>query len=280
MFSIAEIFYLVFSQLAVGGFVTMLLIPKGLVGANFYRLMGSIYLLVSGLARCANLYLSQQPVTFFNFFGFWHDTESVLVISFVLLIFAYTLSWWFKSSLLTQILFYSGILCGIVWIVFSALPHFKNVQFPDATFILPFQFLVSAVLLGAVHSGMWFGHWYLVIPDLPVHYLRRFNTVLLWTLVVTISLFCINMFFRSQTENVAPFNFHYQLIFWMRLGIGFGGTLVLYFISWDCLREKSVAKDEVGATRAATGFLFIAIITVFLGEFCSRYLFLSMRFIF
>ena len=258
----------------------MLLIPKGLVGANFYRLMGSIYLLVSGLARCANLYLSQQPVTFFNFFGFWHDTESVLVISFVLLIFAYTLSWWFKSSLLTQILFYSGILCGIVWIVFSALPHFKNVQFPDATFILPFQFLVSAVLLGAVHSGMWFGHWYLVIPDLPVHYLRRFNTVLLWTLVVTISLFCVNIFFWSQAEEVVPFNFHYQLIFWMRLGIGFGGTLLLYFISWDCLRPKSVAKDEIGATRAATGFLFIAIITVFLGEFCSRYLFLSMRFIF
>ncbi len=280
MFSIAEIFYLVFSQLAVGGFVTMLLIPKGLVGANFYRLMGGIYLLVCGLARCANLYIHEQPVTFVNFFGFWQDTEAILVISFVLIIFAYTLSWWFKSSILTQILFYGGILCGSIWIVFSAFPHFKNVQFPGETFLFPFQFLVSAILLGTVHTGMWFGHWYLVTPELPVHYLRRFNTVLLCTLIVSISLFCINMFFRSQAKEVVPFNFHYQLIFWMRLGIGFGGTLLLYFISWDCLRPKSVAKDEVGATRAATGFLFIAIITVFLGEFCSRYLFLSMQFLF
>lgn len=258
----------------------MLLIPKGLVGANFYRLMGGIYLLVSGLARCANLYLHEQPVTFINFFRFWHDTEAVLVISFVLIIFAYTLSWWFKSSLLTDILFFFGILCGSVWILFSAMSYFQIVQFPGGQFILPFQFLVSTVLLGAVHTGMWFGHWYLVTPELPVHYLRRFNTVLLCTLIATISLFCLNMFFRSQAKDVVPFNFHYQLIFWMRLGIGFGGTLVLYFISWDCLREKSVAKDEVGATRAATGFLFIAIITVFLGEFCSRYLFLSMQFLF
>lgn len=277
---LVQIFYLVFSQLAVGGLAVMLLIPKGLVGANFYRLMGGIYLLVSGLARCANLHLNEQSITFLSFFGFWQDTEAVLVISFVLIIFAYTLSWWFKSSVLTQILFYSGVLCGVIWIVVSALPYLKDVQFPGETFLLPFQFLVSAVLLGAVHTGMWFGHWYLVTPELPVHYLRRFNTVLLGTLVVTISLFCINMFFRSQAEDAVPFNFHYQLIFWMRLGIGFGGTLILYFISWDCLRPKSVAKDEVGATRAATGFLFIAIITVLLGEFCSRYLFLSMQFIF
>ncbi len=258
----------------------MLLIPKGLVGANFYRLMGGIYLLAGGLARCANLYLHEQPVTFSSFFGFWQDAEAVLVISFVLIIFAYTLSWWFKSSLLTDILFFLGILCGSVWILFSATSYFQIAQFPGGQFILTFQFLISAVLLGAVHTGMWFGHWYLVTPELPVHYLRRFNTVLLCALIGTISLFCVNMFFRSQAEDIVPFNFHYQLIFWMRLGIGFGGTLVLYFISWDCLREKSVAKDEVGATRAATGFLFIAIITVFLGEFCSRYLFLSTQFLF
>ncbi len=258
----------------------MLLIPKGLVGANFYRLMGGIYLLVSGLARCANLYLKEQPITFSTFFGFWQDTEAILVIGFVLLIFAYTLSWWFKSSIFTDILFFLGILCGSVWIFFSAFAYFEVIQFPGGKFLLIFQFLVASLLLGTVHTGMWFGHWYLVTPELPVHYLRRFNTALLCTLFIIISLFCINMFFRSQAEDVVPFNFHYQLIFWMRLGIGFGGTLLLYFISWDCLRPKSVAKDEVGATRAATGFLFIAIITAFLGEFCSRYLFLSMRFIF
>ena len=180
MFSILDIFYLVFSQLAVGGFILLCLVPKALVGANFYRLMGSIYLFVSGLSRCADLALHRQPVTFLNFFGFWQNPESILVISFVLLVLIYTLSWWFKVPLLTQFFFFAGVICGIAWIILSTQRYFQIVRLPGEVFLLPLQFLTAAVLLGTVHSGMWFGHWYLVTPDLPVIYLKRFNTVLLW----------------------------------------------------------------------------------------------------
>ena len=280
MFSILDIFYLVFSQLAVGGFALLLLVPKRLVGVNFYRLMGSIYLLVSGLSRCADLALHRQPVTFLNFFGFWQNPESVLVISFVLIVFVYTLSWWFKVPLLTQLLFFGGIICGATWVVLTAQRYFQIVQLPGEMLLLPLQFLTASVLLGAVHSGMWFGHWYLVTPDLPVIYLKRFNSVLFYTLLSMVLLLCLNIFFRQQSTDVVSFNLFYQIIFGMRLLIGIGGTLLLYFITWDCLRPKSVALDVLGATRAATGFLFIAIITVFLGEFCSRFLLLEMRFIF
>ena len=280
MFSIVDIFYLVFSQLAVGGFALLLLVPKGLVGANFYRLMGCIYLLVSGLSRCANLAIHQQPVTFRNFFGSWQNPESISVICFVLILLAYTLSWWFKTPLLTRFLFFSGLIFGVAWLTLSAQRYLQIVQLPGEMFLLPFQFLTAAVLLGAVHSGMWFGHWYLVVPDLPVIYLKRFNTVLLCTLLGIALLLCLNLFFRQQSTDAFPFNLFYQIIFSMRVLIGIGGTLFLYFITWDCLRPKSVARDVLGATRAATGFLFIAIITVFLGEFCSRFLLMEMRFIF
>lgn len=280
MFSILDIFYIVFSQLAVGGFVLLILVPKALVGANFYRLMGCIYLLVSGLSRCADLALHQQPVTFLNFFGFWQNPESILVISFVLLVLVYTLSWWFKRPLLTQTLFIGGSICGAAWLVFSAQRYFQIVELPGEIILLPLQFLTAAALLGTVHSGMWFGHWYLVTPDLPVVYLKRFNTLLLCTLSGVTLLLCLSIFFRQQSADVVPFNLFYQIIFAMRLLIGIAGTLLLYFITWDCLRPKSVARDVLGATRAATGFLFIAIITVFLGEFCSRFLLLEMRCIF
>lgn len=280
MFSILDIFYLVFSQLAVGGLVLLILVPKALVGANFYRLMGGIYLLISGLSRCADLALHQQPVTFLNFFGFWQNLESSLVISFVLLVCVYTLSWWFKRPMLTQILFICGSICGAAWIVLTTQRYFQIIELPGETVLLPLQFLTAAALLGAVHTGMWFGHWYLVTPDLPVIYFKRFNTVLLLALSGVTMLLCLNLFFRQQSIDVVPFNFFYQIIFGMRLLIGIAGTLLLYFITWDCLRPKSVARDVLGATRAATGFLFIAIITVFLGEFCSRFLLLEMRFIF
>lgn len=280
MFSIIDVFYLVFSQLAVGGFVLLFLVPKELVGANFYRLMGGIYLFVSGLSRCANLALYQQPVTFSNFFGYWQNSESISVISFFLIVFVYTLLWWFKMPLLTQIFFFGGVISGVTSIVLSAQRYLQVVQIPGEMFLLPLQFLTAAALLGAVHTGMWFGHWYLVMPDLPVNYLKRFNTGLLYTLLGMTLLLCLNLFFRHQSTDIVPFNLFYQIIFSMRFLIGIGGTLFLYFITWDCLRPKSVARDELGATRAATGFLFIAIITVFLGEFCSRLLFLEMRFIF
>lgn len=280
MFSILDVFYLVFSQLAVGGFALLFLVPKGLVGANFYRLMGSIYVFVSVLSRCAELTLHRQPVTFLHFFGFWENPESVLVISFVFILFIYTLSWWFKIPLLTQILFFLGVICGAAWIILSAQRYYQIIQLPGEMLLLPFQFLIASVLLGAVHSGMWFGHWYLVTPDLPVNFLKRFNTVLFWTLLGMIVLLCLNIFFRQRSTDVVAFNLFYQIIFGMRVLIGIAGTLLLYFITWDCLRPKSVARDVLGATRAATGFLFIAIITVFLGEFCSRFLLLEMRFIF
>ena len=280
MFSIVDVFYLVFSQLAVGGFLLLFLVPKTLVGANFYRLMGCIYLLVSGLSRCANLAIHQQPVTFRNFFAFRQNAESILVICFFLIILIYTLSWWFKTPRLTQFLFFFGLILGIIWIVFSSQRYLQIVQVPTAAFLLPLQFLMAAVLLGAVHSGMWFGHWYLVTPNLPVTYLKRFNTVLLWTLLGMALSLCLNLFLRQQSTDTISFNLFYQIILSMRILIGIGGTLFLYFITWDCLRPKSVARDELGATRAATGFLFIAIITVLLGEFCSRLLLLEMRFIF
>lgn len=250
------------------------------MGANFYRLMGSIYLLVGGLSRCANLALHQQPVTFRNFFGSWQNPESISVICFVLIVLIYTLSWWFKTPLLTQLCFFSGLISGVVWLILSAQRYFQVIQLPGEMFLLPLQFLTAAALLGAVHSGMWFGHWYLVVPDLPVVYLKRFNTVLLCTLSGVALLLCLNLFFRQQATDIVSFNLFYQIIFSMRVLIGIVGTLFLYFITWDCLRPKSVARDVLGATRAATGFLFIAIITVLLGEFCSRLLFLEMRFIF
>lgn len=279
MFSISEIFYIVFTQLSVGGFIVLILIPKGVVGANFYRLMGGIYLLVVGLARCANLYLHHQAVTVKNFFFYWEDIEAILIIVFFLLLFTYTLSWWFKHSIIRLLLFVAVSISGCGLIIITALTYINQGQFPGVQFIIPFQFLVSAILLGIVHTGMWFGHWYLVTPELPVHLLRRYNTTLLVVLMVSIVLFCLSLFFRSQTANTVPFNFHFKMIFYMRLGLGFAATLLIYFITWDCLRPRSVERDEVGATRAATGFLFIAIITVLMGEFCSRFLFLTMKYI-
>ena len=273
------IFYIVFSQLAVGGLALLLIIPKDLVGRGFYRLMGLIYLLVMVFARCANLAINGNSVTFSNFFLTWQGYDSVFVLIFFVLLLLYTISLWLKQAMINRLLLIMGAICGVIWIVYSAQSYETSSELPASKLLLAAQFLVSAVLLGSVNSGMWFGHWYLVTPNLPVIHLKRFNQIFLVSLLLSIVFFVLNVFLRGQAADVSPLNFFHQVAFWLRILIGFGGSALLYIIIWDCLRDKSTQRDVVGATRAATGFLYIAMLTVFIGEFCGRLLLLEVRFI-
>ena len=273
------IFYIVFSQLAVGGLALLLVIPKDLVGRGFYRLMALIYLLVMVFARCAHLAINGNSVSFSNFFLSWQGYDSIFVLVFCGLLLLYTISLWLKQSLINRTLLIMGAICGVIWTVYTAQSYGELIDLPASKFLLSAQFLVSAVLLGSVNSGMWFGHWYLVTPNLPVIHLKRFNQIFLVSLFLSIAFFGLNVFLRWQAAEVSPFNFFHQIAFWLRLLIGFGGSALLYIIIWDCLRDKSTQRDVVGATRAATGFLYIAMLTVFIGEFCGRLLLLEVRYI-
>ena len=273
------IFYIVFSQLAVGGLALLLLIPKDLVGRGFYRLMALIYLLVMICARCAHLAINGNAVNLGNFFLAWGGNDAVFVLIFSALLLLYTVSLWMKQSLINRLLLIAGTICGVVWVIYSAQSYETSTALPASRLLLSAQFLISAVLLGSVNSGMWFGHWYLVTPNLPVIHLKRFNQIFLISLLLSIAFFSLNVFLRWQAVAVSPFNFFHQVAFWLRLLIGFGGSALLYIIIWDCLRDKSTQRDVVGATRAATGFLYIAMLTVFIGEFCGRLLLLEVRFI-
>ena len=273
------IFYIVFSQLAVGGLALLLLIPKDLVGHGFYRLMALIYLLVMVFARCANLAISGKSISFSNFFLAWQGHDSIFVLVFSALLLLYTITLWLKQSPINRLLLIAGTICGVIWTVYSAQSYGELIDIPAGRLLLSAQFVVSAVLLGSVNSGMWFGHWYLVTPNLPVIHLKRFNQIFLVSLILSISFFILNVCLRWQAAEVNPLNFFHQVAFWLRILIGFGGSVLLYIIIWDCLRDKSIQRDVVGATRAATGFLYIAMLTVFIGEFCGRLLLLEVRFI-
>lgn len=275
---LTPIFYLVFSQLAIGGFALLLLVPKGLVGRGFYRLMGGIYLLAIIFARCAILPISGQSVNWQSFFLAWDGRDVLFTLVLFLILLSYTVSLWLKTEFLNRVLKFAGVIVGIIWIASSAQSFLPQSNLPAGRFLLPLQFLVSAVLLGAVNSGMWFGHWYLVTPDLSVVHLRRFNQIFLIALLLSTSLFALNSAVGVESPVRLPRNFFLQIVLGMRVLIGICGSFLLYVIVWYCLRVKAVEQDAVGATRAATGFLYVAMITVFIGECCGRFLFLETKY--
>ena len=247
------IFYIVFSQLAVGGLALLLIIPKDLVGRGFYRLMGLIYLLVMVFARCANLAINSNSISFSNFFLAWEGHDSVFVLGFCVLLLLYTISLWLKQALINRFLLIVGAVCGVIWTIYSAQSYGELIDVPAGKFLLPAQFLISAILLGSVNSGMWFGHWYLVTPNLPVIHLKRFNQIFLVSLLLSIAFFGLNVFLRWQAADVSPFNFFHHVAFWLRISLGFGGSVLLYIIIWDCLRDKSTQRDVVGSDTGCNG---------------------------
>ena len=272
-----QIFYLVFSQLAVGGFALLLLVPKGLIGRGFYRLMGGIYLVAVGCARGANLVINGVSFNLGNFLAATQGRDVLFTLVFGYLVLLYLIALWLKPDTVHRILLLLGTIVGFIWIVSSAQPYLEKVQLPAKHILLPTQFVVSSLLLGAVNTGMWFGHWYLVTPNLPVVHLKRFNHVYLGALLAAIVFVGGSTLFWRQADATNPFTVFHELIFWLRILLGLGGSAVMYLIIWYCLRDKATQRDAVGATRAATGFLYIAMITVFTGELCGRLLLLETR---
>ena len=124
------IFYIVFSQLAVGGLALLLIIPKDLVGRGFYRLMGLIYLLVMVFARCANLAINSNPINFSNFFLAWEGHDSVFALVFCVLLLLYTISLWLKQPLINRLLLIVGVVCGVIWTVYSAQSYGELIDLP------------------------------------------------------------------------------------------------------------------------------------------------------
>ena len=203
------IFYIVFSQLAVGGLALLLIIPKDLVGRGFYRLMGLIYLLVMVFARCANLAINGNSISFSNFFLAWEGHDSIFVLIFCGLLLLYTISLWLKQALINRVLLIVGAICGVIWTVYSAQSYGELIDVPASKFLLSAQFLVSATLLGSVNSGMWFGHWYLVTPNLPVIHLKRFNQIFFVSLLLSITFFraeCVPSMAGGRGESVQLFS--------------------------------------------------------------------------
>ena len=137
------------------------------------------------LARCANLSINGQTVDFKNFFLLWSGEDALFTFLMFLILLGYTASLWLKSPAINRLLLFAGTALGLTWIVYSARPYLLLTNLPVERVLLPFQFLASSALLGVVNSGMWFGHWYLVTPNLPIIHLRRFNQVFLISLLLS-----------------------------------------------------------------------------------------------
>ena len=123
--------------------------------------------------------------------------------------------------------------------------------------------LVGAAFLGVVTDAMLLGHWYLVQPGLPRRLLNEIVTALgwIWPLEVVVLLLPVGMFsvFTGAVDDGWGGTLGW---FWAACAVT---TIVLVFVTRAALRER-----EYSAVMAATGLLYLAILTAFGTDLVAR----------
>jgi hypothetical protein len=123
--------------------------------------------------------------------------------------------------------------------------------------------LVGALFLGAVTDAMLLGHWYLVQPGLPRRLLNEIVSALgwVWPLEIVALLLPTGMF--SVWSGAVDDGWGGVLgWFWGACAVT---TIVLVFVTRAALRER-----EYSAVMAATGLLYLAILTAFGTDLVAR----------
>ncbi|MBV9463617.1 MAG: hypothetical protein JO317_05255 [Verrucomicrobiae bacterium] len=133
--------------------------------------------------------------------------------------------------------------------------------------LLVFTALAGAVVLGAVHGSMVLGHWYLIMRDLDFSHLRRaakiFGAILAARALTVVALpIALRGVAPLLAYSVAPARdpfFFTMRVFW---GLILPGALA--WMIWRCARS--------GSNQSATGLLYLAEMSLLIGETLAVYL--------
>jgi hypothetical protein len=158
-------------------------------------------------------------------------------------------------------------LLALVWL-FAAAFAFSAVVHTSLLWSLAGA-LSAVALLGSVNLAMLLGHWYLVVRGMPIDPLRRLTiatlaATLFKIVVVTAALIYAARDGSGYGTQLYRICIGQGIFFWMRVGWGLIGPLLLYPMVWGTVKLRS--------TMAATGILYVDVVAVIIGEVLGSYL--------
>jgi len=123
--------------------------------------------------------------------------------------------------------------------------------------------LVGAAFLGGITDAMLLGHWYLVQPGLPRRLLNELVDAVLWIWPIEVLAMLLPTGMISALNGTVDDQWNGTLSwFWLACAITTG---VLLFVTKAALKERSYS-----AVMAATGLLYLAILTAFGTDLVAR----------
>lgn len=263
------IFFALFTHLAVGALLTVLLISLEEIGATFFRFMSWLVAALLGLALLAQPLHEQRPDALFNL------PQGSNVLAFGLLILELTIL--IAGSFLVKRLGKSYLIVAFalglaVLVVVSYFYPIAEGTSQAAFGLRAFSFVGSAVMLGSVLGAMITGHWYLVNHKLSIQPLRLASLLFLSATLVRVlfviavmlySVFSAEQMLAESARALLSFSGR-GLLFWARCAIGLIGPLIFAFMIYETVKIRS--------TQSATGMLYATVVLVFIGEAFSKFL--------
>lgn len=151
-------------------------------------------------------------------------------------------------------------LVGIPGIVAGALAAADGAS---SSVVAVLRIVVGTAFLGAVSDAMLLGHWYLVQPGMPRRLLNELTTAVIWTWPIEVVVLLLPTGMISVLNGTIDDGWDGVLgWFWVASAVVTG---VLAFTTRAALREKSYS-----AVMAATGLMYLAILTAFCTDIVAR----------
>jgi hypothetical protein len=266
----AACFLLVFGELAWGGLFALAIPPFFNVERGFYKSSASVYLAASlTTAIGLGLLASRGGGSAGPGAGWlWMAAAMWTLESAAVAVYLYSL--WTENGLLRSRAYALGLGLGLIALIVNVTllmpPGFGSV----AAVAYGLTAITSSLVLGLVSGAMLFGHWYLIDLDMPVDYLRTYIRLLGIVLVADLIALGLAIALPAMIGSVSAaaavhelFASHLGLLA-VRLVLGPIATIVLVWMCWQTLK--------IPQTMAATGLLYIALMSVLVGEMLGRFI--------
>jgi hypothetical protein len=261
---------LVFAELAFGGMAAIAVPPFFKVERGFYKSSAAVYL-GAGLFPAVGFALlamrppepqAPAPIALWIDSGVW-----VLFCAAVCL---YMLTLWTDLGWLRARSYVASLGIGLAGVITTALT-LKPAAFGALAMAgYALSGIFSSAVLGLASGGMLFGHWYLIDPNLPVDYLRTIVRLLLNALVAELLVLVVVVALmglfggHASTQAVATLFDSDSALLGLRLVLGPVASIILAWMTWQTLK--------IPQTMAATGLLYIAVMSVLVGELMGRFI--------
>jgi hypothetical protein len=266
----ARCFLLVFAQLYVGGLLTLSIPPFHAIERGFYKSTAGVYLGFGLLVLIGRAALLLHPPAQTAPTSDAQIIELLLWTASIVAAGVYLSTLWGEPFQLRARAYVAAWMCGSLALLIGAQTFRLGPLLSIEVILYPASFLVSALLLGAVTTGMLLGHWYLIDPGLTIEPFWRILRFFVTMLAVQAGLLVIGgglLAVAGAGESVVSLSrllAEHRTLLVVRVLLCPLAAAGLAWMIWKAL--------EIPQTMAATGLFYIAILAVLVGEMMSRFI--------